>query len=132
MKKTLLITIVSATFGLAACEKHQTPAENQADVAAAQSAASKDVAETRKDADARVAAAAHTEAADQANVGHEVSKADEGIALASANGAYKVALAKCDDLMGDARTGCKQQADADLEVAKGRAHQGRAATDPTP
>jgi hypothetical protein len=132
MKTILIVATLAVTFGLVACQKHETPAENRADVAAARSEASKDVAEARKDADAKVADASRTQAADQANVGHEVSKADEDVALAEANGAYKVAIAKCDAMMGDARSTCKRQADADLEVAKARAHQGRAATDPKP
>jgi hypothetical protein len=132
MNTTLIVATLAVTFGLAACQKHETPAENRADVAAARSEASKDVAEARKDADEKVTDASRTQAAEQAKFGHEVSKADEDVALAEANGAYKIAIAKCDTMTGDARSTCKRQADADLEVAKARAHQGRAATDPKP
>ena len=132
MKTTLIIASLAVTFGLTACQKHETAAETQADVTAARSDASKDVAEARKDADVKVADASRSEAADQAKVGHAVSKADEDVAIAEANGVHKVAIQKCDALAGDARTSCKHQADADLEVAKARAHQGRAATDPKP
>lgn len=132
MKKTLIIAGLAVTFGLAACQKHETVAENQADVAAARSDASKDVAEARKDADVKVADASRTQAASQATVGHVVSKADEDVAIAEANGVHKVAIQKCDALSGDARKSCKHQADADLEMATAQAHQGRAATDPKP
>ena len=132
MKTTLIVTTLAVTLGLVACQKHETPAENRADVAAARSEASKDVAEVRKDADAKVADASRTQAAAQTDVGHEVSKADEDVAIADANGAYKVAIAKCDIMTGDARSTCKHRADADLEMAKARALQGRAATDPKP
>jgi len=132
MKTTLIIATLAVAFGLVACQKHESPAENRADVATARSEASKDVAEARKDADVKVNDASQTQAADQATVGHEISKADEDVALAEAKGAYKIATAKCDAMTGDARSTCKHQADADLEVAKGRAHQSRAATDPKP
>jgi len=132
MKTTLIIATLAATFALAACQKHDTAAESQADVSAARSDASKDVAEVRKEADAKVADASSNQAADQAKVGHELSKADEDIAIAEANGVHKVAIAKCDAMTGDARSSCRHQADADLEMGKARAHQGRAATDPKP
>jgi hypothetical protein len=120
------------TVGLAACQKRESPTENQADVAAARSEASADIAEARKDADANVADASRTQATAQTEVSHEVSKADESVALAEANGVHKVALEKCEAMTGDSRASCKRQADADFEVAKARAHQGRAATDPKP
>jgi len=132
MKTTLIIATLALTLGLAACQKRETPAESQADVAAARTEASKDVAEARKDADAKVADASRTQATAQTDVSHEVSKADENVALAEANGAHKVAIEKCEAMTGDARASCKRQADADLEMAKARAHQGRAATDPKP
>lgn len=132
MKTILIVATLIAIFGLTACQKHETPAENRADVAAARSEASKDVAEARRDADAKVADASREQSASQASVGHEVAKADENVAIAEAKGAYKVAIEKCDAMTGDARSVCKRQADADLEVAKARAHQGRAASDPKP
>jgi hypothetical protein len=132
MKTTLIIATLTVAFGLVACEKHDTPAENRVNVAAAQTEASKNVAEARKEGDSNIADASRDQASEQANVGHEVSKADEDVALAQATGAYKIAAAKCDKMTGDARSTCKHQADADLELAKARAHQGRAATDPKP
>lgn len=132
MKTTLIIATLAVTLGLAACQKRETAAENQADVAAARSEASEDIAEARKDADANVADASRTQATARTEVSHEVSKAEEDVALAEANGAHKIAIEKCEALTGDARSSCKRQADADLEVAKARAHQGRAATDPKP
>jgi hypothetical protein len=132
MKTTPLVATFAVALALVACQKHETPADNRADVAAARSEAARDVAEARKDADAKVADASRTQAADQATAGHEVSKADEDVALAEANGAHKIAIAKCEQMTGDARSICRRQADADLEVAKARAHQGRAATDPKP
>ena len=119
-------------FGLTGCQKHETAADSQADVAKVQADASKDVAAERKDADAKVAEAARDESSSQASLDHEVAKGNEGVAITAANGAYKVAMEKCEAMSGDAHALCKRQADADLDSAKARAHQGRAATDPKP
>jgi hypothetical protein len=132
VKAALCIATLAIALGLGACQKKETPAESQADVAAASSEASEDIAEARKDANADVADASRTQATAQTEVSHEVSKADEAVALAEANGVHKVAIEKCEAMTGDARASCKRQADADLEMAKARAHQGRAATDPKP
>ena len=132
--KTLVVVVgtMIALCGLAACQKHETASDNRADVAKAQSEASKDVAEARKDADAKVADASKDRAASQVALGHEVAKTDEDVALTAAKGAHKVATERCEALTGDARSMCKRQADADLDSATARAHQGRAATDPKP
>ena len=132
VKSTLILAALAVAFGLASCQKHESPAENRADVAAARSEASKDVAEARKDADSRVADVSRAQAAGQANADHEISKADEDVAIAEAKGQYKVAIVKCDEMTGDARSNCKRQAEADKDVAIARAHQSRAATDPKP
>jgi len=45
-------------------------------------------------------------------------------------GAHKIALAACERLGGAEQTSCRDEADADYQVAKARAEQQRVASDP--
>lgn len=133
--KTILIAGTLAALmgiGLGACQKAETAAETQHDVASAQTSASKDTAEARDDAGAKVASATADANASQATLDQTTAKANQDVAMTAANGAHKVALAKCDALTGDDRAVCKRQADADLASAEARAGQLRAANDPKP
>src|SRR5687767_6255752 len=125
-----LCALVAAAFALTACNKSETPAEVQHDVASAQAEAQRDVADATADAKEANAAAdknvadaiADNEADDvteQARHANETAdKGDERIMIAKAEAAHKVAVEKCDALTGAAQEECKDDAEKTLDQAK--------------
>jgi hypothetical protein len=132
-----LCTLFTAAFVLTACNKSETPAEVQHDVATAQADGQRDVADARADAkeaqadaDKSVAdAVADNDADDVANQARDANEtADEGAArirIAQAQAAHKVTVEKCDALTGAAQKECKDDADKTLEQAKDAAKANR-------
>jgi hypothetical protein len=101
----LLTMLIAGAFAasLGACNKAESPAETQKDVAEAQSEASQDVAEAQSDAS------------------KDAMENQEDTAMAKAEGDHKVATERCEALPGDQQKACKDQADADYESAKAAA-----------
>jgi hypothetical protein len=119
--KFLLSLSAAALLGLAGCQQASSPATVQHDVAKAQEqAANKDAKVAQEEA--------KTDASANADVANAADKADEkkagsanDTAVAEAEGRHKVDLAKCEGLSGQAKSACKDQADAALEMAKANA-----------
>ncbi len=103
MKSALLYSLAATSLlMLAACNKAESPAAVQNDVAkAADSAAQKDAK------------------ADDKAVAQTVDAAGDA-AVTEAEGNNKVALAKCASLSGDAQQACKDKANAELDLAKAK------------
>ena len=130
MHLKVLCALAAAAFALTACNKSETPADVQHDVATAQAEGQRDVADARSDAkeanadaDKNVAdAIADNDADDVAEQAHDANEtADEGksrIVIAQAEAAHKVAVEKCDALTGASQQECKDDADARLDQAK--------------
>jgi hypothetical protein len=103
---------------LSGCNNAKSPNTVANDIAAAQQAANKKVA------DARVEAAKDdAKATDKVNDKNQDLNNVEGtgaydVAMAKAEGTHKVALKKCDAMSGDAQSKCKDLADADYAAAK--------------
>jgi hypothetical protein len=125
-----LCALVAAAFAMTACNKSETPAEVQHDVATAQAEGERDVADARADAkeaqadaDKNVAdAVADHDDDDVAAQAHDANEtADKGksrIMIAKAEAAHKVAVEKCDALTGAPQKECKDDADKTLDQAK--------------
>jgi hypothetical protein len=132
-----ICALVAAAFLLTACNKAETPAEVQRDVAKAQAEGQRDVADARADAkeanadaDKNVAdAIADRDADDVADQAHDANEtADKGqsnIRIAQAEAAHRVAVEKCDALTGAAQKECKDDADKTLDQAKDAAKANR-------
>jgi hypothetical protein len=132
-----LCALVAAAFAMSACNKSETPAEVQHDVAAAQAEGERDVADARADAkeaqadaDKNVADAVadrdDDEVAAQAHDANETAdKGKSRIMIAQAEAAHKVAVEKCDALTGAPQKECKDDADKTLEQAKEAAEENR-------
>jgi hypothetical protein len=130
MHLRILCTLVAAACALTACNKAETPAEVQRDVATAEAEGQRDVADARADAkeanadaDKNVAdAIADNDADDVAEQAHDANEtADKGksrIMIAQAEAAHKVAVEKCDALTGASEKECKDDADKTLDQAK--------------
>jgi nitrogen regulatory protein PII len=125
-----LCALVAAAFALTACNKSETPAQVQHDVATAQADGQRDVADARADAqeaqadaDKNVAeAVADNDADNVADQAHDANEtADKGksrIMIAQAEATHRVTVEKCDALSGAAQEECKDDADKKLEQAK--------------
>lgn len=130
--KTKLCWVMSAAalmvlMVLAACHQASAPSTVQDNVASARQDAEKSDAKAVEQ-QAKTDASANTDAA-EAEQKADVKKADSAydVAVTEAEGRHKIALQKCDVLSGDAQKACKEQADAELDLAKANAKAARAA-----
>jgi hypothetical protein len=121
----LCALLVSASMGITACNKAESPDKVQADVAKASSDAAEANAkadEARKQTEAQ---AAQDLAKEKADAGARAADKSVGAvadaAVTETEGATKVALAKCEALEGDAQKQCKDNANAHLQTVKDRA-----------
>jgi hypothetical protein len=118
--------VISASVGLSACNKAESPDKVQADVAKATSDAASNDANAdaaRKQAEAqanqdmlKARADVQTQAVDKSIA----AVADD--AVVEAESQTKIALAKCEALEGDAQKQCRNQANAHLQTVKDRAN----------
>jgi hypothetical protein len=125
-----LWALAAVAIALTACNKSETPAEVQHDVAKAQAEAQRDVADARSDAkeanadaDKNVADAIADHDTDAvAKQAHNANEtADKGkskIMIAQAEADHRVAVEKCEALTGASQKECKDDADKTLEQAK--------------
>ena len=130
MRLTVVGALAAAVFALSACNKHETEAEVQRDVAKAKAEGDRSVADARADvkeanadADRNVAKAiADHDESDVSKAAHDANEtADKGkakIMLAQAEAAHKVAVEKCEALSGAPQKECKDDADKTLEQKK--------------
>ena len=117
---TLSTTIIAALL-LGGCNQAKSPETVQHDVANANATADKDAAKA-EGRQSRVDAAANDKLAaakDKADTQKADAAADTMVT--EAEGANKVALAKCEALSGQAQSACRDQANAALEMAKAKA-----------
>jgi hypothetical protein len=137
MKGNAFLIAMVAGLALAGCNKAESPAEVQHDVADARADAQRDVADAQADArentadaqkDVADAQADHdpNDVADQTQQASETAaKNDYKVAVAQAEATHKVAMEKCESMSGDAQKDCKDRADRDLDAAKRAAEQRR-------
>jgi hypothetical protein len=130
MRLKALCALFAAAFALTACNKSETTAEVQRDVAKAEAQGERDVADARADAreaqadaDKNVADAIADRDADgvagQAQDANETADESQSrIRIAQAEAAHRVAVEKCDALTGAAQEECKDDADETLDQAK--------------
>jgi hypothetical protein len=130
--RSMTVAAVLATCLLAGCNHAKTAAQVAKDTDAAEQKAVQNVANAEQKADAHVDAAANSVAKDQNDLAHVASEQDQKVANTAADGMHKIALAQCESLNGAAQKSCRDQADADYEVAKARAKLARAESDPKP
>ena len=106
LKATLFALLASS----AACNRAESPAKTASDVSKAHQEAATNLASAQQNA-----------ATDLGKAAAEAAQARYEIAIAEAKGAHKIAVEQCEALSGDEQKSCKDNADADLEVANARA-----------
>jgi|SRR6185437_16045472 len=123
MLRNQIVQMFAATMLLAVggCHKAESPGKVQRDVTNAEQSAAKDTAKAEAD-ESRVESKADSNVATtQGAANRDKEDAAADTAVTEAEGAHKVALAKCEGLAGDRQAACKDEADAQLEEAKAKA-----------
>jgi|SRR5581483_6968474 len=123
MLKNKISWVLAAAIMLAlgACHKAEAPAKVQQDVANAQESAAKST-EKAEASESKVDTKADSNlATEQDKAGSQKENAAADTATTEAEGAYKVAMAKCESLSGDRQAACKEEAKAQLDMAKAKA-----------
>ena len=128
----LLVLCIATACALGGCDRPKSATEVEKDTTAAQQAATEKTAKAEQEATDKVASARSDVRDEQRDLGHVNAVQGEKVADTAADGAHKVALARCEAMGGTAQKSCKDQADADYEAAKAKAKQARADTDPKP
>jgi hypothetical protein len=117
--------LASVSVGLSACNKAKSPDEVQANVAKATNEAAE--ANAKADANRKQAEAGASEELAKEKAEAEAKATDKSVAavtdaaVTEAEGATKIALAKCEALEGDAQKQCRDEANAHLQAVKDRA-----------
>lgn len=116
MNKTFLSVALalSAACALSACDRAKSGAQVARDTNAAEQKAVENIEKSERDAT------------------HVAAVQNEKMADTEAEGARRVALAQCEALSGAAQKSCRDQADADYQLAKANAKRERTASDPKP
>ena len=123
---------LSVLLALSGCNRQHSAADVHKDTAAAEQKAAENTGEAEDKAEKRIASARGDVRDEQRDMQHTAAVENEKVADTQAEGAYKVALARCESLSGSTQKSCKDQADADYQAAKADAHQERAKSDPKP
>jgi hypothetical protein len=124
MRFAIVCALLIGAVGLSACNKATSPDKVQADIAKASQEAAANNAKA-EETQQKTEIQASDELA-KAKADAEAKAADKSVgavadaALVEAEGANKIALAKCEALEGDAQQQCKDKADAHLKTVKQR------------
>jgi len=113
------MALIGATF--IGCNKAEKSADVQQDVAAAQETRSENIAEASREGAQEINSQQQDVNAARRDVSEAASDRNYAVAIAKAEGDYKVAKETCEALAGDAQRNCKDQAEAILKSAKSSA-----------
>lgn len=128
----VLLAAFCGVWVLSACHRAESPAQVDKDVTAARERAAKDTQKAEQTAQEKLASARSEVQSAQRDAAHVSAQQAQNVEDTDADGAQKVALAKCEALKGDAQKSCRDKADADYQLAKARAEQLRVTADPKP
>ena len=123
MQKLLLpmIGLLTTAWGCG-CNGAKSPAAVATDVAAARQQASVEVTDAQRDAAKTVDNSAANADNSSKDLTDATARAAYDVAVAKADGDYKVAIQQCLALTGVAQKSCKERADAGYEQAKTHAN----------
>jgi hypothetical protein len=125
-----LLAALGALAVLAACQRAESPAKVDKDVAQAHDTAIANDDKADQAAEKRMASAEADVQSAQRNADHVAAQQRQKVATTDAEGAHKVALAACEALSGADQKACRDKADADYQRAKAEAEEIRTAQDP--
>jgi hypothetical protein len=108
-------------LALCGCHRSKTHVVTEADVAAAQEEAQKELAQAKVEAKKDVKSASKVAGADSREAAQARVTGAFDIAMAEADGAHNVAIAKCQLLPPADQQACKDKADAEYQTAAANA-----------
>ena len=112
---------LAVLLALGGCHRAKTPFVTEADVAAAQEEAQKELGQAKVEAKKDVKSAAKVAGVDSPAAAQARVTGAFDIAMAQADGARKVAIEKCMLLQPTAVQTCKDQAESDYQIAAANA-----------
>lgn len=116
-----LLVMIGLILAASGCNKAKPPDQVAQDVATAQAKAAVKVAEVRQDVAKNSADAAQEAAENAKDLNNTNAQGAHDLAVTKADGEHTVAIEKCMALAGDAQKACKDQADANFDLAKAKA-----------
>ena len=122
-------TVVAAIV-MTGCDHAKSTSEVAKDVNSASQTAAENTAKAEDKAEAKVADEQKDVRNEQRDEQHTAAVGAQDVAKTEAEGARKVALAKCEAFSGDRQQACKDQANAAYDLRVAQAKQERATTDP--
>jgi hypothetical protein len=118
MREYLMPILVVATLALAGCNKSKSPEDVSKDVATAEQKARDEVAKSEARAQ-RALDKSYEKVNDQEiKFNNDAAHQTYNVAIATADGKRKVALATCELQSADAQRACKDQAETDYKTAR--------------
>jgi hypothetical protein len=124
------VLVAMVVTALSACDRPKSAAQVSRDTAVAQRDAADSAAKVQQKADARIASAQADVRDDKRDLAHVDAVEGQKVADTQSAGEYKIAIARCEGLSEATQRSCKDQAEADFDVAKARAKQARVNADP--
>jgi hypothetical protein len=126
VQKLLLPVIgILATVLVCGCNGAKSPATVATDVAAARQQASTEVTDAQKEAAKNVDSAAANADGSSKDLNDTSARAAYDVAVAKADGDYKIAIQQCSALTGETQKSCKERADVGYDQAKTHANVAR-------
>jgi len=119
-----------AAIVMTGCNHAKSASEVAKDVNSASQRAAENTAKAEDKAEAKVADEQKDVRNEQRDEQHAAAVGAQDVAKTEAEGARKVALAKCEALSGNRQQACKDQANAAYDLRVAQAKQDRANTDP--
>ena len=122
MKRLITIgSMIMLAAAAAACDRAEPIADVRRDVATAEAERSDSVAEARNDGAQAIQQERQDVSAERDDVRDARATRNYEVAVAKAEGDYKIATEACDALSGSAQVNCKDQAEAALKSDQTRA-----------
>jgi len=123
------VTLMAAAF-VAGCNQAKSPSEVAKDVNSASQQADARDAKAEETAESKVGKEQKDVRNEQREEQHVAAVQTQDVAKTEAEGARKVALAKCEALSGSRQQACKDQANANYDMRIAQAKEQRVNTDP--
>jgi hypothetical protein len=118
MREYLMPAFVFAALALAGCNQSKSPEDVSKDVAKAEQKANNEVTKSEKHALSALDKSYEKVNDQEIKFNNDAAHQTYNVAIATADGNRKVALATCESQSGDSQKACKDQAEADYRTAR--------------
>jgi len=120
-KLTPSLVAIAVVAGLSACHDAKSPDKVQSDLASAQARATSEIEDAKQSAAKQVETAQARMNDNIVDLSNANAQASYEVAIARADGEYKISSTQCNALAGSTQKECKEQAEVLRGLAKARA-----------